>query len=304
MGKLKGGGPKPIEHEKNRAVLDKLLPLLASKIDASGGVMRVSDLAFQRDIKFLLYQIPPRCPKSLPLIFAQWTDFFITMADGLVGTAMGYDTGMIEEDGSLSPLYQSNFTIHADPVEEPIIQIVREAKPMDLTDAADLLWRSTLNLGNDADFKAAFKAIETARKHVRSNEGLLPPSKQVQQNTNTVPAPRKKANYAGPLNIGDCERATRRQHILRRIVDILSQSPNQTKNMCLLVSDPTIRELKKGAVSKFLSFLQEFPRMLKIVQVEGIPQYNVTLLDSTIPDLREAARQACAPAETPAESEE
>jgi len=74
--------------------------------------------------------------------------------------------------------------------------------------------------------------------------------------------------------------------------------------MCLLVSDPTIRELKKGAVSKFLSFLQEFPRMLKIVQVEGIPQYNVTLLDSTIPDLREAARQACAPAETPAESEE
>ena len=45
--------------------------------------MRVADLAGHKDVKTYLSQVPPRCPKTLPLILSQWTDFFVNMADGL-----------------------------------------------------------------------------------------------------------------------------------------------------------------------------------------------------------------------------
>jgi len=82
------------------------------------------------------------------------------------------------------------------------------------------------------------------------------------------------------------ERVTRKEKILHRIVEILIRCPNHTKNMCLLVSDQTIKELKKGAISKFLPFLQEFPTMFRIINIEGTPQYNVSLLDRHVPILK------------------
>jgi len=286
-GILKGGGPKPIEHEKYRAVLDQLLPLLARRIDASGGVMRVADLAGHKDVKTYLSQVPPRCPKTLPLILSQWTDFFVNMSDGLVGTALGYDTGMIKEDGTLNPLYESNFAPEGDliDVEEPEVVQLSEAKPMDLTEAADIVWQASLNLVNDAELKAAFKLLENARK------ALKEAPKPVQNPPRSGKKPGKKP---AALNIGESERAHRKMRILYRIVEILERSPGQTKNMCLILSDPTIRELKKGVVSKFLSFLQEFPKMMKITQVEGIPQYSVTLLDNHVPDLKASKKGTAA----------
>lgn len=292
---IKGGGPKPIDHEKNRSILDQLLPLIAAKIDENGGVMRVSDLANMKDVKELITQVPARCPKALPLILTQWTDFFVNMPDGLVGTAMGYDTGMIREDGSLDPAFASTFAETAMPYEGAPL-VVKEAKPLDLTEAADNLWKCALNLDNDADLKAAYKAIETARKHVRGEDGIAPLHHPNGVPWSGLPPPNpKKAKAraakgivvpAGPINLSDTERCTRQEKILHRIVEILTKCPNQTKNMCLLVSDPSIRELKRGAVSKFLAFLQEFPKMFRIVNVEGTPQYNITLLDRHVPIIK------------------
>jgi len=71
--------------------------------------------------------------------------------------------------------------------------------------------------------------------------------------------------------------------------------------MCLILSDPTIRELKRGVVSRFLAFLQEFPKLFRIVQVEGIPQYDITMIDTNVPDLRSPMMNnaKCAPVEIP-----
>merc|ERR1712112_773363 len=162
-------------------------------------------------------------------------------------------------------------------VEEPEVVQLSEAKPMDLTEAADIVWQASLNLVNDAELKAAFKLLENARK------ALKEAPKPVQNPPRSGKKPGKKP---AALNIGESERAHRKMRILYRIVEILERSPGQTKNMCLILSDPTIRELKKGVVSKFLAFLQEFPKMMKITQVEGIPQYSVTLLDNHVPDLK------------------
>eukprot|EP00397_Hematodinium_sp_SG-2012_P029787 GEMP01031498.1.p1 GENE.GEMP01031498.1~~GEMP01031498.1.p1 ORF type:complete len:316 (+),score=86.48 GEMP01031498.1:52-999(+) len=287
------GGPKPIDHDKNRAVLDQLLPLVASKIDENGGVMRISDIATLQDVKALISQVPARCPKALPLILTQWTDFFVNMPNGLVGTAMGYDTGMIREDGSLDPAFASTFAETAAPFED--LSKIKEKKPVDLTTAADDLWRCALNLDNDAELKAAYKAVEQARQHVRGEDGIAPPmhpngapwSGQPQQNSKKGgPANQKKGGSIGGINLSDQERCTRKEKILHRCVEILTRCPNQTKQMCLLVSDPSIRELKKGAISKFLTFLQDFPKMFKIVNVEGTPQYNITLLDRQVPFIK------------------
>lgn len=294
---IKSGGPKPIEHEKNRAVLDQLLPLVAGKIDENGGVMRVSDLANMKDIKELISQVPARCPKALPLILTQWTDFFVNMPDGLVGTAMGYDTGMIREDGTLDPAFASTFAETAAPYEGGVTPVIKEAKPLDLTEAADNLWKCALNLEDksEAELKAAYKAIEAARKHVRGEDGIAPLHHPNGVPWSGLPPPNPKKAKArakgmgipvGPINLTDQERCTRKEKILHRIVEILTRCPNQTKNMCLLVSDPSIRELKRGAVSKFLSFLQEFPKMFRIVNVEGTPQYNITLLDRHVPIIK------------------
>jgi len=306
-GQGKGQGPRPIQHEKYRTVLDELLPLLARKIDKMGGVMRIADLALHREVKLLLAQVPPRCPKTLPLIFVQWSNFFVNMADGLIGTALGYETGMINADGTLNQLYHSNFSMLNEVVDEQEIIEVREAKPMDLMDAADQLWQCALNLDNDAEFKAAYKVLEAARKNVRAAEGMATPSKSLQQNPNVQNPPRsgRHPRDGGPV-IGEDERQTKKMQILHRIVELLERSPGQNKNMCLILMDPTIRELKRGVVSRFLQFLQEFPKLFRIVQVEGIPQYDITLLDNTVPDLRKphsAAPGKAAPIEIPSNLE-
>jgi len=229
-GQGKGQGPRPIEHEKYRTILDQLLPLLAAKIDKAGGVMRVADLAVHRDVKLLLSKVPPRCPKTLPLIFVQWSNFFVNMPDGLVGTSMGYDTGMIQSDGKLNPLYHSNFSLLTDPLDEQEVIEVQEAKPLDLMDAADQLWQCALNLDNDAEFKAAYKVLEAARKNVRAAEGMATPSKLLQKNPNVQNPPRSGRHPRdGGVVIGEAERQTKKMQILHRIIELLERSPGQTR---------------------------------------------------------------------------
>jgi len=298
----------PHEQEKNKHVMDQLLPLVSRKIDDNGGVARVHDLAEDRQIRVLIQQIPFKLPRSLNLILTQFKEFFVSMPNGLVGTALGFDTGMIKEDGTLEPCYASVFVDNTgNPVgaTNPYMSN-RVLKVVDLTEKADRLWKCALDLDNDNDLKLAYKGVEEARKHIRGEnavapkqwvDGAVPWSGLPPPNPKKVKVRKKKkgpkvAVAAVPVNLKltEQERVLRKEKILYRIVEILQRCPNQTKNMCLLVSDPSIKELKKGAISKFLAFLQEFPTMFRIVNVEGTPQYNVTLMDRHVPIIKANGR--------------
>lgn len=298
------------DQEKNRKILDELLPLISKKIDDQAGVMRVPDLASDLEVKKLLDQIPGRLPRTLTLLLPQWGDFFVSLSNNLVGTALGYDTGMIREDGTVEPAYLSTFVdSNGDPLDEAVpFNPNKVLKVIDLVADADRLWKCALDLDNDADLKTAFKICDASRRHIRGEDTIAPPEYPGGVPWSGLPPPNPKKLKGllkgkgkgakglfkagllqiptGPINLSEQERVLRKEKILYRIVEILSRCPNQTKNMCLLVSDPSIKELKKGAISKFLAFLQEFPTMFRIINIEGTPQYNITLMDRHVPIIK------------------
>lgn len=259
----------PLESEKNKQVMDSMLPMLAQKIDENGGVMRITDLGELRDIKDQLAQIPNGFPKALPKIMSQWPQFFVCMPNGLVGTTMGYDTGMIKDDGTLNPAFESMFltsgSLCAKPEEE--VEAVHK-EPVDLADAADDLWRAALNLEDDNGMYNAFAKVQVARSQVRGEGSLLDGlaskidpklSKTEKKKRNEdiaagkIPAPKPEDNDNNGMSLA--ERQLRRERIHKRTIEKLMQTPQQSLMLSALVADSVIMELKRGAINKFLAFL-------------------------------------------------
>jgi len=288
----------PVDAEKNRQILDALLPCVSAKIDENGGVMRVADLCDLKEVKDHIAKIPNNFPKTLPKILSLWSDFFVNMSDGLVGTSMGYDTGMIRQDGTLDPSFESLFaTAHGKTVHEEHSNVVdsvpKPHKKVDLAEAADQLWRAALNLENDTDLYKSFEKVQIAQAQERGETPLIQP--QLEQKK-----PKKEvkmeiddgtADDTSNMNLQDAERINRRKQILHRIFEKLRVAPGKQLFLCAIVQDPLIRDLKKGAVSKFLHWLQEFPNNFDVMQIDGGSQYRITLLSEQMPRLTPVKRQ-------------
>jgi len=276
----------PQETEKNKQILDTLLPCVAGAIDECGGVMKISDICELKEVKEQIAQIPNGFPKALPKILSQWADFFVSMPNGLVGTAMGYDTGMIREDGTLDPAFESTFTASAKPVPEQktTTDVLKPGKKIDLSEAADELWRACINLEDDAGLYGAFQKVQASRAQIRGDSGLnisLDPSKIAQSLVGTA----VDADFDKTVKLSESDILHRRQQILARCFEILKMAPGKSLMLSVLVGDTAIRELKKGAVSKFLHWMQEFPANFAVTPEADGSQYKVTLISDVMPPL-------------------
>jgi len=251
--------------DKNQQILDNLLPFVSSKIDENGGVMKTSDICQFPEVKDQLSQIPNGFPKVLPKILSQWTDFFVVMPNGLIGTAQGYDTGMILPDGTLNPDYASTFSSNGKSILRPKAQTPTPVIPgekVDLTQATNELSNACLYLEDDQACAAAFRQVQVARAQARGEAGLL----------------------VDHVN-DDSEKTQKRQQILTIIFEILNAVPDKTVMLNTITQDARIRELKKGQVPKFLSWLQGFPANFVITPNEGTSEFRITLLSDTMPRL-------------------
>jgi len=190
----------PVLVEKNKKLLDTLLPLISKKIDANGGVMKICDLQPMPDVVKILKEIPNGFPKVLQKILLQWTDFFVNMPDGLVGTAMGYETGMIRDDGTLDPAYASMFHVskrsvisNMTPLALPAAQVItREItagnEKVELHAAAEEVWKASLDLKADAALVSSFHHVLRIRSVLRSGvAGSV--SKSTSKTAMVVPKP-------------------------------------------------------------------------------------------------------------------
>lgn len=257
----------PQETEKNRQVLDVLLPMIAGKIDENGGVHRITDLCEMKEVKEQIAQIPVSFPKALPKILQQWPNFFVTMQNGLIGTSMGYDTGMIRPDGNLDPAYESMFKAKVGQPPKTLETFLKEEainnpkieERLDLNEAADELWRACLNLEDDAGLYGAYQKMTTARSQAKRELGM-------------------EGNQGGKV----IEKDQRRRRVLQRVIEMLVIAPDRSLNLSIIVQDPQVQELKKGAVSRFLAFLKEYAENFEVIAVENGTQYKVTLINPSL----------------------
>lgn len=280
----KKGGYKNTEkndnnESKNRELLDKLLPLVSGKIDEHGGVLQIHKIANAPEVKELLEQIPAGYPKNLNKILQSWTDFFVNMPNGLIGTAMGYDTGMIRPDGTLDPAFSSSFKDggsggkgNVAPKKAPVQNPGRQ-RPNDtnLQSAADNLWRACLDLDDESGFYSAFSQANICRMNLKGSHfpySTAPMNQQIQQGKKTKE----------PINFTVEEREQRRQEILETVIDRLSNAENNTMALNKLAQDPKIAPMKKGAISKFMAWIQEFPHLFTTAPIPDSPQFSITLI--------------------------
>lgn len=111
------------------------------------------------------------------------------------------------------------------------------------------------------------------------------PNKKKRQSQQSFQDPNEPEEDPSTLNMQDSDRLQRRKQILQRCFEKLKVAPDKSLFLCMLVQDSTIRELKKGAVSKFLHWISEFPNNFSVVPVDGGSQYKVTLLSEVMPRL-------------------
>lgn len=286
--------PTPEEIEKNQIILDALLPSVAAKIDGNGGVLSVKDLCEMQDIKDQIAQIPHCFPRSLPTILSQWTDFFVMMSYGLVGTAIGYDTGLIQADGTLDPAFESTFLPlgkhnYKNTFVEPTMgqqapkraRVESFSQPIDLAEAAAELMRLCYILEDDASCEAAFQRVQIARKQKRG-ESITPGKKKSKSANSNAPI----FNPDVPGEVLDFNHLTREQkciEILNRVFEKLKNSPNQTLMLNMVTQDDAIRELKKSAVMSFVNWFKTFPENFLIENVDGTTEFQITLLSDVMP---------------------
>jgi len=269
----------PDNDAANQAVLDTLLPLVSAKIDGSGGVMRISDLGQLPEIQDQLKMIPLGYPKSLTKILKTFSDFFVIMSDGLVGTAMGYDTGMIQENGILNPACAQNLKgvkSHDTGGKKKLATgMASNKKGMDLTEAADDLWNACidLSLDNEAGLFAAFSRVQGCRQEARQNP-------IAQDHIAKIKATQLKGSKKteGLIHLNNEEREERRQKTLEKVIELLQQAEGKQMALNLLVGNPLIRDMKKGAISKFMSWLNTFPALFDVTPIDNSPQFRVTYI--------------------------
>jgi len=269
--------PTPEDIERNQAILDALLPCVAAKIDGNGGVLAIADICAMQDIKDQLAQIPACFPKALPQILSQWADFFVMMPHGLVGTAIGYDTGLIQQDGTLDPAFESTFLpngksahVAAPHAAPTVYQAIPTNEPIDLAEAASELSRLCYVLEDDDACFKAFQKVRIARQQARGDS--RPKS--------------TAASLVTGISAG-LTRLEKRREILTRTFEKLNASPDKSIMMNMISQDQFIRELKNGAVTSFKKWFESFPENFIITAVEGTTELKITMLSDTMPHLSE-----------------
>lgn len=222
------------------------------------------------------------------------------MDNGLVGTAMGYDTGMIQNDGTLNPSFAARFNtprptqdVKKTP-QKPIpaiaanpAQKTQQAAPkisgLSLNDAVSELWTACLNTDDDIPMYQAFAKVQTARLAQR---GGLPMTTST--TISAPPAAGSKRSLSAvakekPPKLTKEEAEPQRQQLFETVVSILKAEPSQSSFLCKLANDNTVKTLKTGAVFQFKKWLDLFPTVFYIAPVqEGSPQYTVNLLDNGV----------------------
>jgi len=285
--------------EENKRLVDELLPLASTKIDANGGVMKITDIEVQPEIQEVISRIPLGFPNKLAEILKPWTDFFVPMTNGLVGTAMGYETGMIRENGTLDPAYASTFTTFV----EETVDVSKQSYPekeaeraalemelppveagnekVELNTAAHELWRASLNPYDETTLFGAFRRVQHCRSAIRGepiNAPLgMPSGGKSGARLKTLAA--EDVEPAGPVNLTGEDRENRRLQILTRVLEKLRRAPEHTLLLNVIMQDRTIRDLKKGAVSKMLHWLEDFKSTFQCTPIEGTPKFLIRLLD-------------------------
>jgi len=286
----------PAYIEANKKVLDGLLPLVSAKIDANGGVMKITEIEKLPDVADVILNIPLGFPTKLAEILAPWNDFFVPMSNGLVGTAMGYETGMIRENGTLDPAYASTFTTFVEEVEDiaekkeaEVAALEIELPPVEagnekveLNTAAHELWRASLNPNDEVTLFAAFRKVQHCRSAIRGepiNAPLGMPSGAGSKTRLMTLAAEQGESGATAVNLSGEEREQRRMAILQKVLDKLRRAPEHTLLLNVIMMDRQIRELKKGAVSKMLHWLEDFKSTFMCTPIEGTPKFLIRLLD-------------------------
>eukprot|EP00397_Hematodinium_sp_SG-2012_P029553 GEMP01031236.1.p1 GENE.GEMP01031236.1~~GEMP01031236.1.p1 ORF type:complete len:336 (+),score=86.18 GEMP01031236.1:141-1148(+) len=316
-GGKKGKNPAlrdPAKQAKNQEVMDSLLPLVASKIDENKGVMKVDVLAVMPDVQALIADIPTGFYKQLGKILLRFTDFFVNLPNGMVGTAKGYETGLIKEDGTLDSSVGQGKQGKGNGVPTAKSPPAAKASPLTgaakktLTDAVNQMWTAGMNMDDDTALYLAFSNLQAVRSELK--KGRTPVSTPVSTTTAKNPVTQPKAGVATApasmmavkkgkgkgvaavttsaseggqqpqINLTPYERQQQKQVVMNRCIEKLQVRPDATLLMTQLIADEVIRANKKGAINKFLHFFQEFPTVFQIEPVENTPQHKITLLSS------------------------
>lgn len=337
----------PEKIAKNQQLMDLLLPQVAGIVDSRKGVMKIDEIAAMANIQEMMKDIPQGFSKQLGPILNHYTDFFVNLPYGLVGTAEGYKTGLIKEDGTLDPSAipqdakaiplpppspmapaPPQIEIHAKspPILPPTsIGIPNPAMTANLTppqrkllhDAVNQMWSAGTNLEEDGPLYLAFSNLQAVRSEIKSEikkgttmmMGSMASSSSKGQGASynkgatgkgvkkVITTAKSSGKSTGPrgihaatlidgLNLSAEEKQTRKQAIMNRAVEKLQQKNDHTLLLTQIVADDVIKENRKGVVTKFLHFFQEFPNVFHVEHVAGTPQHKIQLRvtgDTTVP---------------------
>jgi len=246
----------------NAQVLDRLLLAISALIDSHNGVYTISGISKDRAIMQELAQIPKGFPNSVAQILPKYPDFFIMLGNDKVGTALGYDSGLIREDGTLDES-AANTGTDSITMQANLFKSMTELMVVGLYSQ------------DDSAVNQAINALRVAREKCKLHNQYP-----------TMPGASPAFAFAGrklpkgdpaQANLSDEERQQRREWVLQKCVEALSQQPNYAMEVSKLSSVEEIRNMKKGAIGKFQAWLQEQSAYFSL-SPDADGRYVVTLI--------------------------
>jgi len=299
-GAKKGGPmiPGPPDVDSWQAI-QELLPLVSGIIDENKGVLNSACIGQHNGVRALLGRIKGH--KGLGKLLGEYKDYFVQFEGGYVGTAAGYDSGLIRPDGTLNmelvkANHKSNKNLHPGPPKPknkrphmmalaPAVapsQSVAESYSGGSSETQLTLMQtlSEFNLmalynPDDNGLYQLFAQIQAAR-HKARQENAFPevPSMKPLKGQKT-----KLMNMGG---LTPAERDERKAQILRICIEELRKQPTRSLGVHALVQHEQVAQLKRGAIGKFVTFLQDHSDVFEVTQIPDTPQWNVVLLEQAL----------------------
>jgi len=261
---------KLTQHKK---ILDELLPLLNQIINSNGGVMRIESLAARAPVRNMMNRMQPPHAKALTDLLTDWNEYFLMMPAGIVGTNLGYDSGLIMEDGSLNSDYIWKFVSPSESKD----------KGPDAHDSlvhlADALFHAIMDLSSEEPLMAAFNALRQKRGQMVA---VKPDQPKVKPMATQGQIPLQSGPGADDALLLPPEQ--RQEWIIMQIIQWMRKIQGKSMHISQIFADAG--PMKNGIFVKGKEFLERYPTLFSIHGggceggIDNYPPISVTLLDA------------------------
>jgi len=259
----KGGLVKGEDRKKQfHDLCNKIIPVVADVIDEKGGFCSLAQInADPRIVEALSVLIPGGFPTKLKTVIDEFPDYISSFEGGRVATALGYENGHVNPDGTIVPKEKEK----------------KEKKERSGGEGLHVKEDTTVTPHSVSMAAAAYDEQNNQARPEKTVNNLMEVSKKLQRVCSRGTAQEFEAVVNEAIQIRDQYTFTSPENAAAIIVRIIRslEAQGKTVSMSVLASTPEITALRPSLGAKLSKFMKEREEAFIVTQDGEGPQLLV-----------------------------